>query len=690
MHERGSVHYEILKKESDIWSKAITDSDSKTLWSLIDWKGNYSRKRPTQHPSIEEFHGFFEELYSCPDEDETVNISNLHTNVTIPLLDDPISEAETEEALDSMKKGGFDYNLPILLILFSCFKQTLLLLLNVIFFGTYPIHLALSLLSILPKKGNLLLPKNFRGIQMLRAIGSLYDRIIGRRIYKWMHVEPEQSAFQKNKSTNIQLFIVRLLNEIAKKLNITIYVASVDLEKAFDKVRRYRLLCTLIAKGIGSVMLEALKNIYLYTACTICFYGCFSETFVTKSGIRQGSASSVLLFILFMDGLFSYLRQSCTTEELIKDFHALVHADDTLIISTQKEKFIIKCNHMLDYFKENNLKLNLDKSSYFILNPKETDRKTSLLLKDGMLSYKSVQEYLGVIVSDCGILRLDVTKFIREKRCNVLIKFTNFCSKNFLAPLSVKLDVLDSCVSTSLLYASETWLDCGNEVEAIYRNGLRTALGVRSNVNNEILYIESGKYPLRCRILKQQLKFWLSIQDYCERSPESALKHFIDVANELDLPYVKWYKSLESTYGSPEHCQRTLEDECRAKWRAKFEAAVDIDSRLGAYAQVNPTLSTPEYINKIMFETDRLLLTRFRCGSHSLAVEKGRYSNIPREERLCSCGNGVQTILHCFTECPNTQHLLSGKEYVTLNDVFLDEDVCVLLHKVCKVLRISV
>ena len=209
-------------------------------------------------------------------------------------------------------------------------------------------------------------------------------------------------------------------------------------------------------------------------------------------------------------------------------------------------------------------------------------------------------------------------------------------------------------------------------------------------MNNEILYIESGKYPLRCRILKQQLKFWLSIQDYCERSPESALKHFIDVANELDLPYVKWYKSLESTYGSPEHCQRTLEDECRAKWRAKFEAAVDIDSRLGAYAQVNPTLSTPEYINKIMFETDRLLLTRFRCGSHSLAVEKGRYSNIPRDERLCSCGNGVQTILHCFTECPNTQHLLSGKEYVTLNDVFLDEDVCVLLHKVCKVLRISV
>ena len=237
-----------------------------------------------------------------------------------------------------------------------------------------------------------------------------------------MHVHPEQSAFQKKKLSNIQIFIVPLLNEIAKKLNITINVASVDLEKAFDKVRWYRLLCKLIAKGIGPVMLEAWKNIYLYTAHTFTFCSCSLETFVTKSGIRQRSASSVLLFILFMDGLFSYLRQYCGTEELIKDFHALVHADDTLIISTQRDKFIIKCLRMLEYFKDNSLKLYFSKSSYFILNPKETDRKTSLPLKDSMLEYKPIQDYLGMIVADGGVLKEDVTKVIREKRSHVLIK----------------------------------------------------------------------------------------------------------------------------------------------------------------------------------------------------------------------------------------------------------------------------
>ena len=68
LEDRKSIHHEVLKKESDAWSSVIANKDSKKLWSMIDWKGNYSRKKPTEHPSIEEFHGFFEDLYSCPDD----------------------------------------------------------------------------------------------------------------------------------------------------------------------------------------------------------------------------------------------------------------------------------------------------------------------------------------------------------------------------------------------------------------------------------------------------------------------------------------------------------------------------------------------------------------------------------------------------------------------------------------------
>ena len=137
---------------------------------------------------------------------------------------------------------------------------------------------------------------------------------------------------------------------------------------------------------------------------------------------------------------------------------------------------------MIDYFENNNLTLNLEKSSYFIINPRINDHKVSLKLKKGYLNYKSVQKYLGVLLSDNGIIKDDISQFIKQKRSEILIKFTNFCNKNFLAPLNVKLKVLDTCVASAIIYAAETWASHGDEAEVVYRSGrVRIKVGVFGN-----------------------------------------------------------------------------------------------------------------------------------------------------------------------------------------------------------------
>ncbi len=50
---------------------------------------------------------------------------------------------------------------------------------------------------------------------------------------------------------------------------------------------------------------------------------------------------------------------------------------------------------MTQYFDENNLCLNLSKSSYLIINGKEEDVKCNLQLNHGMLDYESKYVYLG-------------------------------------------------------------------------------------------------------------------------------------------------------------------------------------------------------------------------------------------------------------------------------------------------------
>ena len=88
-------------------------------------------------------------------------------------------------------------------------------------------------------------------------------------------------------------------------------------------------------------------------------------------------------------------------------------------------------------------------------------------------------------------------------------------------------------------------------------------------------------------------------------------------------------------------------------------------------------------------EFERVLVTRFRTGSHSLAVELGRYSNISRENRLCKCGEGVQTVWHVFADCPETRDIVL-KNYNNLKEVFEDESVHTVLLAISRRLKIKI
>ena len=96
----------------------------------------------------------------------------------------------------------------------------------------------------------------------------------------------------------------------------------------------------------------------------------------------------------------------------------------------------------------------------------------------------------------------------------------------------------------------------------------------------------------------------------------------------------------------------------------------------------NPELKAPVFDKK--FEFQRTLITRYRTGSHNLRIEKDRrlpYSN--REDRLCSCNLGIQTIKHVIMECPLLQAARVNYEIDSLekgisNDDYLMEMECIL------------
>ena len=669
---RKELTHEMFQVETGNWNKLVNNKNSKELWNKIDWNGNTSHT-PNKHPMLDDLVNHYEDLYSRDDPTEPQKIANLSSSTYIPILDDPISQHDINYAMKDMKKGGYDYKLPVLQMVVSMFLPIIVLIMNFMFYLHYPVSLACSLLVALPKKGNLLLPKNWRGIQMLPSFGALYDRILANRLHKWIGVDNEQTAFQKGKSTLHQLFTLRLLIEIAYHTDTTLYIGFFDIEKAFDKISRLLLLQKLVKLGIGSCMLAALKLLYMPTYCILSFYGQKSQRFETCTGIRQGASSSVFLFIIFINDLIEYLKDRCIAETLIDTMHSLLHADDTAILATNRELFVIKCNHMLDYFRINKLNLNLSKSAYLIINGKDIDTKTDITLNNGRLEYKPQVVYLGAIFSDSGDRKNDVCLYLSTKRSNMTVKYVNFCSKNYLAPLIIKLKVLNTCVSAALVYGCETWGDFNTKsLETLYRTGLKCALSIRNTTNNEIAYIESGQYPLEVKTTKQQLKFWNTLMKDKQQNPNAPLSKLIDYGLNINVKYLAYYKTLANKYSSPEDCKIKLEKKFRDTWCNKIHNSKSKDDqcKLATYLKVNTDLQPPAY-DMNAFEIERISKTRYRTGSHNLLIETGRMvkpTPIPREERICLCNTDIQTLEHCLLTCPLLAHIRPSDNFSTVSD----------------------
>ena len=655
----------------------IESNDDRSLWNNINWSGKYKANNNHEIPT-QIMADYFEKLYEPLASNEGTEIENMHTDMYIPITDDPISAGEMNAAYLKMRKGGYDYSIDVMKLLMGSLAPAILILLNILFYVAYPIKLATSLLFAIPKKGDKKLLSNLRGIQMQPLLAILYDRIIASRLVMWSKVSPEQTAFQKGKSTIDQIFLIRTIINLAKLSNVALYIGYFDLAKAFDKVSRPLLLKTLIKLGVGAALFYAIKATYSVTRCVLVSGKKLSDIFLTFSGIKQGAPSSVILFILFMDQFISMLRQKCISENILGELHMLLHADDTAVFSTTYELFINKCNILITSYKENRLELNFKKSSFMIINPKKHDYRVNIKLNSGWLSYEKAVTYLGVIISDTGILHEDLASYITEKSKSVYVKLANFIRNNPFAPVTVKLKILKACLESSLLYGCETWGSSSlQKVETLYRKAIKITLSMSIRTPTELVYIESGLAQLKCKVYKRQYIFWKKVLADIENDNNTSIAKIYKFAIKRNLQYIRHYQKLHKDFETAELCHNYHLNEFNNKMKQSVisKTAVERNSILNDYTKINELLTSPTFYKQYAIkEYDRLIITKYRSGSHHLKIQTGRYYQIEQAQRLCVCGT-MQSLSHVIFDCGRLDGMRHENLGSTLQQFFSDNQI---------------
>ena len=123
----------------------------------------------------------------------------------------------------------------------------------------------IGLLSPLHKSGEKNDPNNFRGVAVSSCLGTLFNKLLQKRLEKLCDskgfISEEQGSGKSGSRTSDHLLIVRfLIDKYARKKGGKLFTCFVDLRKAFDTVPRTRLFhCLLKIYSIGGKFLRILN-----------------------------------------------------------------------------------------------------------------------------------------------------------------------------------------------------------------------------------------------------------------------------------------------------------------------------------------------------------------------------------------------------------------------------------------------
>lgn len=296
---------------------------------------------------------FYSSLFTAEEVDLSVQ-QDLLSNVSARLSPEQASFCEgylsVEEVftpLNGMAKGkapgSNGFPMEFYVAFWSVLGQDLVEVLNSsLDSGTLPFSQRGALISLIFKKGDRLLHKNWRPISLLNVDYKLCARALAGHLLKVLHhvVHRDQTCGVKGRYISENVALLRDIVRFTEETDFPAVILSLDQEKAFDRMDWDFLVSTLHLMGFGSSFIAWVKLLYTDIRSAVLVNGYVSESFWPSWAVRQGCPLSPLLYVISIEVLAANLRAHPLIEGIrlprIPDPLPVLslYADDTSVISS--------------------------------------------------------------------------------------------------------------------------------------------------------------------------------------------------------------------------------------------------------------------------------------------------------------------------------------------------------------------
>ena len=500
------------------------------------------------------------------------------------------------------------------------------------------------------------------------------------------------NGFISGSRTSDNLFILNGLIEKQLLMGKKLYACFIDFSKAFDLINRTILFYKLIKKnGWKGKVIDTFRSLYRKTHFRVKRNGKLSPPLLSNIGVNQGGIASGLMFRKYMSDLSDYLFKEfgVVIEDVI--IAHILWADDLILFSDSAKGIQRQLDGLRKFCASNKVIVNEIKTKSMCFG---ADDKVEINFNGKPIEQVRQFKYLGTVVRSIKRRNQDIFSENSSFICTKARKATFSIQKKVkffkLLPPEIRFEIFDTLIKPILTYGSDVWginKTALHELDKSFLNYIRCVLCVKSTTSNIIVFGECGKFPpsMYChvnvlcymhRLLKMQYgQVVKSVFDSLHKLNNQGFHTWVSKAYELGQLYgidIDSCSELPSDQFK-QICNERLKNCFITSWLHDLHSCNT--SIIRTYRSYKLNFGMECYLKHVNNSKFRVALSKLRTSSHSLEIERGRYTRpkLNVDQRLCMSCNVVEDEEHFVLHCQDNRverELLFQKIYMRDSSFF--------------------